>query len=162
MNIKKIRRLMREFNLFCPIRKLNPYRQLARQLQTLRTAPNLLARRFRAFGPRKILLTDITYIPHRTNKFSYLSVIMDAYTKEVLAYAFSPSLEVDFVILTVNRLMEKHGNELETDVLIHSDQGYHYTSNSFIEIISNLTIRQSMSRRANFGIMRRRKACLGT
>jgi len=149
MNIKKIRRLMENFNLFCPVRKLNPYRQLARQLQTSRTAPNLLARRFRAFGPRKILLTDITYIPHGTNKFSYLSVIMDAYTKEVLAHAFSPSLEVDFVLLTVNRLMEKHGTELGTDALVHSDQGFHYTSNSFIEIIGSFAIRQSMSRKAN-------------
>lgn len=149
MNVKKIRRLMTEFNLFCPIRKLNPHRQLARQLQTSRTAPNLLARRFRAFGPRKVLLTDITYIPRDVNKFSYLSVIMDAYTKEILAYAFSPSLEVDFVLLTVNRLIEKHGHELETDVLIHSDQSCHYTSNSFIEILGSLIIRQSMSRRAN-------------
>jgi len=64
MNIKKIRRLMSDFHLFCPIRKQNPYRQMARQLQTSRVAPNLLARRFRAFGPSKVLLTDITYIPH--------------------------------------------------------------------------------------------------
>jgi len=74
---------------------------------------------------------------------------MDAYTKEILAYAFSPSLEVDFVLDTVNLLIEKHGNELDTDVLINSDQGCHYTSHRFIDIIKNYSIRQSMSRRAN-------------
>ena len=149
MNVKKIRRLMYEFHLFCPIRKLNPHRQMARQLQTSSIAPNLLARRFRAFGPRKILLTDITYIPLGLNKFSYLSVIIDAYTKEILAFVFSPSLEVDFVLETVNLLMKNHGDELETDVLMHSDQGCHYTSHSFTDIINSFAIRQSMSRRAN-------------
>jgi transposase InsO family protein len=76
---------------------------MARQLQTSRTAPNILAHRFRAFGPRKILLTDITYSPLALNKYSYLSIIMDAYTKEILAYVFSPSLEVDFVLDTVGK-----------------------------------------------------------
>ena len=63
MNLKKIRRLMVKYNLRCPIRKPNPYRQIARALRTNKVAPNLLNREFKAHGPRKVLLTDITYIP---------------------------------------------------------------------------------------------------
>ena len=155
MNPKKIRRLMRKFNLRCPVRKPNPYRRIAKSMQTNRVAPNLLNREFRATGARRVLLTDITYIPRRNfgtsgnQLYSYVSVIMDAYTKQVLACVVSSSITVDFVLETVKQLMDNYGHELKTDALIHSDQGCHYTSSKFIEIISNANLRQSMSRRAN-------------
>ena len=41
MNIKKIRRLMNKYGLFCPIRKANPYRRMAKALKTSNVAPNL-------------------------------------------------------------------------------------------------------------------------
>jgi transposase InsO family protein len=81
MNIKKIRRLMHKFSLLCPIRKANPYRRMAKALKTSYVAPNLLNREFREHGPRKVLLTDITYVPYGEGKRSYLSSILDAYTK---------------------------------------------------------------------------------
>ena len=62
MNIKKIRRLMNKYNLKCPIRKANPYRRMAKSVKTSNTAPNLLQRKFREYGPRRVLLTDITYL----------------------------------------------------------------------------------------------------
>jgi hypothetical protein len=46
-------------------------------------------------------------------------------------------------------LIENHGHELKTDTLIHSDQGCHYTSHKFIDIIKDNALRQSMSRRGN-------------
>lgn len=62
INVKKIRRLMKKYNLKCPIRKANPYRRMAKALKTSNIAPNLLNREFREHGARVILLTDITYI----------------------------------------------------------------------------------------------------
>lgn len=62
MNIKKIRRLMRKYNLQCPIRKANPYRRMAKAMATAYIVPNIVSREFEEHGPRKILLTDITYI----------------------------------------------------------------------------------------------------
>ncbi|HWQ88464.1 MAG TPA: IS3 family transposase [Desulfitobacteriaceae bacterium] len=62
MNIKKIRRLMNKYGLFCPIRKANPYRRMAKALKTSNVAPNLLNREFKTHGPRAVLLTDITCI----------------------------------------------------------------------------------------------------
>lgn len=56
-----------------------------------------------------------------------MSTIIDACTKELLAWVLSPSLEVDFVLETVNQLIEKHGISLTAETLIHSDQGSHYT-----------------------------------
>lgn len=148
MNIKKIRRLMKKYNLFCPIRRANPYRRMANALKTNNVADNILNREFKLHGPRMVLLTDITYIVYNNTR-CYLSVILDAFTKEVLSYVLSASLEVDFVLETVNILVEKHGISLSSETLVHSDQGCHYTSYSFIQILKDKQLRQSMSRRGN-------------
>ena len=148
MNIKKIRRLMKKYNLFCPIRKANPYRRMAKALKTSNYADNLLQREFECYGPRYVLLTDITYIPYN-GEFAYLSTILDAYTKQVLSYVLSDSLEIDFVKETVENLIRDHGISLHKETLIHSDQGSHYTSATFIQIIEDCNLRRSMSRRGN-------------
>lgn len=148
MNIKKIQRLMHKYGLVCPIRKANPYRRMAKALKTDAVADNLLNREFKEHGSRKVLLTDITYIPC-CGIFFYLSVIKDAYTMQILAYVFSESLEVDFVLETVNILLSNHGATLDSETLIHSDQGCHYTSKKFRQIVQDAELRQSMSRRGN-------------
>ena len=148
MNTKKIQRLMAKYNLKCPIRKANPYRRMAKALKTDSTADNLLNREFKEHGPRKVLLTDITYIPC-CGVFFYLSVIKDAYTMQILAYVLSESLEVDFVLETVNILIANHGATLDDETMIHSDQGCHYTSKKFRQILADSELRQSMSRRGN-------------
>ncbi len=148
MNIKKIRRLMNKYQLFCPIRKANPYRRMAQSLRTTNVASNILNREFTLHGARKVLLTDITYIPYN-GTFAYLSTILDAFTRQCLAHVLSNSLEVDFVLETVNQLVEKHGITLDSETLIHSDQGCHYTSYKFIQIVTDSNLRRSMSRRGN-------------
>lgn len=120
MNVKKIRRLMRKYKLTCPIRKPNPYRRLQRSIRMGSAAENLVNREFESHGPRAILLTDITYIP-LCGRFCYLSTILDACTKQVLAYAMSESLEVDFVLETVQLLVKHHGISLSKETVIHSD-----------------------------------------
>ena len=147
MNVKKIRRLMRKFGLRCQIRKANPYRRMAKALATSNVAPNVINRQFRK-APRKILLTDITYLSFGTGK-CYLSTILDAYTHEVLAFRASLSLKVDFVLDTVNQLVHEHGCTLDNETVVHSDQGCHYTSYAFIQKLKDANYVQSMSRRGN-------------
>ncbi len=148
MNVKKIRRLMDKYGLVCPIRKANPYRRMAKALKTSNIADDLLKREFTEYGPRRVLLTDITYIPYN-GTFAYLSTILDAYTRQVLSYVLSDSLEVDLVLETVEKLVRDHGIELTKETLIHSDQGCHYTSASFIQLVNDKELRQSMSRKSN-------------
>ena len=148
MNLKKIRRLMRKYGLICPIRKKNPSRQLAKAIRTNNTAPNILRREFEFYGPRVVLLTDITYLSY-AGKFAYLSTIIDAYTKQILAHVLSPNLEVDFVLKTVEQLIEKHGDTLHPETILHSDQGCHYTSVRYIHLLNEKKLRRSMSRKGN-------------
>jgi len=149
MNQKKIQRLMRKYNLFCPIRKANTYRRMQKAIKTDYVSDNLVNREFREHGPGKILLTDITYLNYGSGKKAYLSTIKDAFTMQILAHVVSDSLEVDFVLQTIEVLIEKHNNDILPDAIIHSDQGVHYTSISFRKLIKDKELRQSMSRRGN-------------
>lgn len=145
MNLKKIRRLMHKYKLLCPIRRINPYKQMARDMRTNTIAPNMVNREFLSHGARKILLTDITYLFYRGGNCCYLSTILDAFTREILAYRVSESMEVGFVIETVERLLEAHGAALDDETIVHSDQGSHYTSKAFIQALHDANFVQSMS-----------------
>lgn len=123
MNVKKIQRLMRKYGLLCPVRKANPYRRMAKALKTNNYAENLVQREFREHGARKVLLTDITYLPYN-GTFAYLSTILDAFTKQILSYVLSDSLKIDFVLLTVENLVLEHGISLTTETILHSDHEY--------------------------------------
>lgn len=150
MNLKKIRRIMKKYNLVCKIRKANPYRRMAKALKTSHVAPNLINRDF-IQEPRLVILTDITYLFYgKTKKKAYLSTMKDAFTNEILSYVVSDSLEEDFVLETVKKLFKNHGNTLKVkETIIHSDQGVHYTCIDFQKLLKDNELRQSMSRRAN-------------
>ena len=147
MNVKKIRRLMRKYGLYCKIRKANPYRRLAKAIATSHVADNLVKRQFHR-GPRKVLLTDITYLFYHGGK-CYLSTILDACTHEILAFQVSSDLKVGFVLKTVDKLLAAHGATLDNETIVHSDQGCHYTSQAFIQRLKDASFSQSMSRRGN-------------
>lgn len=149
MNVKKVRRLMRKYGLKCPIRQPNPYKQMSRAIKTSHVASNLVNREF-GKGPRKVLLTDITYLFYNGHKGRcFLSTILDACTHEILAYQLSQDLKVDFVLDTVEKLIKKHGATLDNETIVHSDQGSHYTSFAFIQKLKDANFVQSMSRRGN-------------
>lgn len=148
MNLKKIRRLMKKYHLVCPIRQPNPYRRIAKALQTSQIAPNLVNREFREHGPRKILLTDVTYLFYK-NGVCYLSPIIDAFTHELLAYELSENLKVDFVLAMIDNMCSTYSAELDDETIVHSDQGFHYTSKAFIQKLEDFDFKQSMSRKGN-------------
>ena len=149
MNPKKIRRLMNKYGLRCPIRQPNPYKQMAKAIKTSHVAANIVNREF-GKGPRKVLLTDITFLFYNGHRdVCYLSTILDACTHEILAYQLSQNLKVDFVLNTVDELIKKHGATLDNETIVHSDQGCHYTSLAFIEKLKDAEFVQSMSRRGN-------------
>jgi len=149
MNLKKIRRLMNKYGLICPIRKANPIKKILKAQQSNKTYSNVLSRNFSQGKAKKALLTDITYITYGKYKRAYLSVIKDSSTKKILAWQLSLTLQLDFVIETVNLLLENYKGELDMDVMIHSDQGCHYTSIPYQTLLKENGIIQSMSRRGN-------------
>ncbi|CQR73866.1 Mobile element protein [Sporomusa ovata] len=81
---------------------------MAKAIKKDAVAENLVNKKFREHGPKKVLLTDITYVFYNSGNKAYLLVIKDACTKQVLAYVPSESLEVDFVLETIKELMHNH------------------------------------------------------
>ena len=149
MNRKKIQRIMRKFNIICPIRRANPYKRMAKATKEHRVVPNKLNREFKQYTPGKVLLTDITYMPYGNNKMAYLSTIKDSSTNEILSYNLSESLALDIVTETINKLIRSKRIKLHKDSFIHSDQGSHYTSPVFQKLLKENNLGQSMSRRGN-------------
>lgn len=74
-----------------------------------------------------------------------MSTIIDACTKELLSWVLSESLGIDFVLETVHQLIENYGISFTAETMINSDQGVHYTSIKFIQLIKDSELRQSMS-----------------
>nr|WP_235973667.1 IS3 family transposase [Peribacillus faecalis] len=146
-NLKRIRRIMKKFEIICPIRKANPARRIAKATKEHRTCPNELQRNFKQGVAGKVLLTDITYLTYGGGKRAYLSTIKDAETNEILAYETSSSLGLDIALDTLRKL-KKH-RHLREDAIIHSDQGFHYTNPQYQKLVKKMRLGQSMSRRGN-------------
>jgi putative transposase len=149
MNRKKVRRLMGKYGLECPARRANPLKRIARAIQSNTTFSNKLNRQFAVGRPGEHLLTDISYIhygPH-LERLCFLSALKDASTNEIVAWTLSESLGLEFVIEMLRKLDSV--GWLPPTVLIHSDQGCHYTSYAYIRFLSDAGIAQSMSRRGN-------------
>ncbi|MGE6664341.1 IS3 family transposase [Paenibacillus xylanexedens] len=148
-NLKKIRRLMKKFNIVCPYRKPNPYKRMAKATLEHRTLPNKLQRDFKKGIPGLALLTDITYLPYGRSKMAYLSTILDASTGEVLSYNVSDRLTLEIATDTVDALQKQKRLKLHKDAFVHSDQGSHYTSPTYQALLKKNGLGQSMSRRGN-------------
>ena len=148
-NLKHIRRIMFKYDIVCPIRKANPYKQMLKANLEHRTLENKLNREFKQGVPGKVLLTDITYLFYSDCKKAYLSTIKDAETNEILAYRLSTNLYLDFVLNTMWDLAKQKEVPIPKDAFVHSDQGSHYTSPTFQSLLKELNLGQSMSRRGN-------------
>jgi len=144
MNHKKIQRIMKKYDLVAKVRRKNPYKQMMKKSLEHRTFPNKLQREFHQTVPFKVFCTDITYIPFQAG-FVYLSAVKDIASGEVVAHNTSRSLEVALVTETIKKLrLASNAN-----ILIHSDQGFHYTNPDYIELVKEQKMIQSMSAKGN-------------
>ena len=147
MNHKKISRIMQKYGLYTKVRRQNPYKTIMKKSLEYRTFNNTLARSFDQTVPDTVFCTDITYLPYN-HRFAYLSVIKDIASGEIVAWHLARHLEMELVLGTLANLKRDHSHNLR-GVLIHSDQGFHYTNPLYIDMVSDLTMVQSMSRKGN-------------
>lgn len=150
MNHKKIIRIMKKYMLFTKIRRRNPYRDMAKKTQEHRTFENKLNREFKQVVPLKVFCTDITYLFFNCH-LAYFSVIKDVCSGEVVAWKLSRHINMDLVLGTINEMTNNCSLPIKSfkDILIHSDQGFHYTNPQYISMIRGLDMIQSMSRKGN-------------
>ena len=147
MNHKKIIRIMNKYHLYCLIRRRNPYKNIMKKSLEHRTFENVLGRKFEQSVPFKFFCTDITYISFNY-RFAYLSVVKDIASGEIVSWKLSKHLEMDIVLGTLEKLKSNIPAPLK-NVLIHSDQGFHYTNPEYISEVKKMGMVQSMSRKGN-------------
>ena len=146
MNHKKIIRIMKKYNLITKVRKSNPYKHIMKKTLEHRTFENKLNREFGQETPYKFFCTDITYMFFR-NRPAYLSVIKDIASGEVISWELSRHIGMDLVMNTIENM--KNNTMSFEKVMIHSDQGFHYTNPIYINMIEEMNMIQSMSRKGN-------------
>jgi len=111
-------------------------------------APNRLAQVEAITACDQVWQTDITYL--RTHEhWLYLAVVIDAYSKRVLGWAFSDSLDTGFVIDALRMAIGRRGGRCPPDLLLYSDRGVQYASARLRQELYTHDITASMSRRGN-------------
>ncbi|MBO5285693.1 MAG: IS3 family transposase [Clostridia bacterium] len=142
-NHKKVQRIMAKYALKPEyIKRIRPNYNAKRIEENVK--PNLLKRNFKTNIKNKVWLTDITYLIFN-NKRAYLSTIIDLYDRRVVAYRISKFNNLSIVTDTLNQALAK-----EKDVhnlIIHSDQGFQYTSHEYKVVCEANGITISMSRK---------------
>ncbi len=116
----------------------------AEDLSTFHRFPNILNREFSAIRPNKKWVTDVTFV-HTNQGWAYLSTIKDLHDGYIVAHNFCKQNSLGLVINTLKKALQK---EMVTEGLVlHSDQGYQYTSQSYFTLTKEYNISPSMSRR---------------
>lgn len=144
-NRKRIMRIMRKYNIVCPIRRKKYKYKVTKEHKVCK---NYLQRKFKQNVPGKVMLTDISYLQYGNAKTAYLSTILDASTNEILSFKVRENMKLDLVISTLNELQDNQFVHFD-DGMIHSDQGWHYTNPQFRIRAAEMGLQQSMSRRGN-------------
>lgn len=107
---------------------------------------NRLDRQFSVERPNKIWCGDVTYI-WAGNRWAYLAVVMDLYARKPVGWALSLSPDSELTSKALNMAFETRGKP--KGLMFHSDQGCHYTSRKYRQLLWRFQITQSMSRRGN-------------
>ena len=143
MNGKKALRIMKKYNLMAEyIRKSKKKNKNERIEDNVK--PNLLKRNFNTDAPNKVWDTDVTYLVFKGSR-AYLSTIIDLHNREVVAYKISKRNDNKLVMDTLNEAIAKRKDV--SGLIIHSDQGFQYTSYEYKAICESNGITISMSRK---------------
>jgi putative transposase len=136
VNRKRVQRLMKTMG----ISAIYPKRSLSQSNKAHKIYPYLL-KDVKIDTPNFVWSTDITYIQLREG-FLYLVAIIDWYSRYVLSWRLSNTLDVSFCLEALEEALEKG-----TPVIFNSDQGSQFTSKDFTQILLDKGIKISMDGR---------------
>ena len=106
--------------------------------------PNLLQRDFSTTGPNQKWSIDITYL-FPIGKKLYLCAIKDLYDKSIIAYTLSRHNDNQLVLNTLRKAFEKVPDDLRQGLILHSDQGYQFTSLPYKAVLDQQNVLHSVS-----------------
>jgi putative transposase len=133
-NVKRIRRLLRKMG----IEPIYPKRNLSR-LGLARYIQPYLLRNLEIMRPNQVWAIDITYIPMASG-FMYLTALIDLYSRYIVGWQLSNSLEKETQTELLESTMRKYGKP----EIVNSDQGSQYTCAHWVNCLKGHGIRISM------------------
>lgn len=136
-------KLMKELNLTSRQLPSHRYKKTGNERVDI---PNTLNREFSVDMPNQVWCGDVTYI-WVGNRWAYLAVVMDLFARKVVGWAISFSPDTGLTGKALSMAYELRGRP--KGVVFHSDQGCHYTSKKYRQLLWRFRITQSMSRRGN-------------
>lgn len=142
-NPKTVLRTMNKYGLLSEIRRRKKYKYMGQEVHKYE---NLLNRDFTATRPNAKWVTDISYI-HTAQGVLYLSIIRDLYDNSIVAYQTGTEQTANLVFRTIKDAIKKE--KIATELQLHSDQGFQYTSHGYFNLTKEYGITPSMSRRGN-------------
>ena len=143
LNHKTVQRLMKELGLVCRVR-MKKYRSYKGEVGKI--APNLLNRDFHADRPNQKWVTDVTEFSLFGEKL-YLSPVLDLCSSDLVSYTISERPVLSMATTMLEKAFEKIPDN--TNLILHSDQGWQYQHKQYQRMLREKGIRQSMSRRGN-------------
>jgi putative transposase len=149
VNLKKILRIKKQYGLVTKIRKKNQSRFIANGKGEHVVVPNLLQRRFNVEKKDRIYSTDITHLEYGHGQKAYMSAVKDLGTKEIIIHTVSRSINMEIALRGLDSLLKNIPLKVRKNLIIHSDQGTHYTHQAYRQKLQKYKVQQSMSRRGN-------------
>ncbi|WP_330218809.1 IS3 family transposase [Brevibacillus choshinensis] len=144
VNHKKVLRLMQEMGLRSRVRRKHRC-NYASSIGT-RVVENLLQRKFHANLPNQKWVTDVTQY-RIGDTWLYLSAVKDLFNNEIVAYHLAQRNDNDLVLQTFKKAFQN--KEDMSGLIVHSDQGFQYTSYAYHDMLPKVGAQISMSRRGN-------------
>jgi transposase InsO family protein len=109
-------------------------------------APNLLQQDFHADEPNQKWTCDTTYIWTQEG-WLFLAVVLDLFSRMVVGWSMAAVQDATLVINALHMALDRR--RPQAGLVIHSDRGNTYTSNSYLTLLQQNSIQVSMSRTAN-------------
>lgn len=135
ISLKRTQRIMKKLGIRSIItRKFRPMPSK----QKIEEKENVLNRDFEAKTINKKWVTDITYIHTIRDGWCYLASVMDLYSKKIIGYAMSKSIDTDLALQAVKNAIKLQ--KPTSPLILHSDLGCQYTSYAFKEYIERTKI----------------------
>ena len=143
INHKTVLRLMKllELKSLIRVKKYKSYKG-----EQGKIVPNILERNFKAAAPNQKWATDVTEFNVSGNKL-YLSPIIDLFNQEIISYELTERPVFNQVVMMLKKAFKKIPNN--TNLTLHSDQGWQYQMKQYQHLLKEKGIMQSMSRKGN-------------
>ncbi len=110
-------------------------------------ADNKLKQEFNEVRPYQVIHTDVTRVRLANHQWAYISVMIDEASQEILAFQISTRPNKDLIMRTLTELIDYLPDDAQ--LIIHSDQGWHYQLAYYTQKLADHQFIQSMSRKGN-------------